>query len=116
MSTKELGKIQGVKFGLGGYQDAMLGIHFTLGGDGWGIGNTMSTWDCNKIEHTNSCKWTEKERSATYDEIMRYISGLLSDAKVDSIDKLKGIPIEVTLSGDSWGGSLESWRILKEVL
>jgi hypothetical protein len=43
---------------------------------------------------------------------MRYISSLLKDAKVDSVDKLKGKPVEVTLDGNQ----LKSWRILTEVL
>ena len=38
MSTMHLGKIASVKFGIGGYQDAMLGIHFHFSlGDGGGI-------------------------------------------------------------------------------
>jgi len=28
---KKLGKIENVKFGIGGYQDAMIGLHVTLG-------------------------------------------------------------------------------------
>jgi hypothetical protein len=42
---------------------------------------------------------------------MRYISKLLSDAKVDDVMKLKGKPIEVTVEGNC----VESWRILTEV-
>lgn len=33
----ELGKITKVHFGVGGYQDAMIGISFTLGNDSWPI-------------------------------------------------------------------------------
>lgn len=36
MSTrKELGKIQSVKFGIGGYQDAMIGLTIGIGGNSW---------------------------------------------------------------------------------
>jgi len=34
---KKLGKIESVKFGLGGYQGAMLGLHVSLGNGGWGV-------------------------------------------------------------------------------
>ena len=43
---------------------------------------------------------------------MRYLSKLLNDAKVDSVDKLKGIPVEVTLEDNT----LKEWRVLTEVL
>jgi hypothetical protein len=43
---------------------------------------------------------------------MRYVSSLLKDAKVNSVDQLKGKPVEVTFDGNM----LKSWRILTEVL
>jgi hypothetical protein len=43
---------------------------------------------------------------------MRYLSKLLNEAKVSSVDKLKGIPVEVTFDGNM----LKEWRILTEVL
>ena len=46
-------------------------------------------------------------------ELMRYISKLLSEAKVDDITKLAGKPVEITI--DEFN-SLKSWRILTEVL
>ncbi len=110
--NKSLGKIERVKFGLGGYQDACIGIHFTLGGSGWGVTATESAWDANAIQWTEHCKWTEASRSEGYDKIVRYISDLLAAAKVDDISKLVGIPIEATFER----GTLESWRILTEVL
>jgi len=109
---KKLGKIQSVEFGIGGYQDAMIGIHVTLGGDGWGVGHSTSEWDANIIDCTEHSKWTEADRSRKYDEIIRYISGLLKQAKVGSVDKLKGIPIECTFDGNL----LKGWKILEEVL
>lgn len=107
---KRLGKIESVKFGLGGYQGVMLGIHFTLGANGWGVGDSRAQWDAEMIsEHA---KWTESDRDVWYAEIMRYVSKLLKDAKVDSVDKLKGKPVEVTFDGNT----LKEWRILTEVL
>lgn len=109
---KELGKIKSVSFGLGGYQDACIGIHFTLGGESWGVSTGKNAWDKNKINHTDSCQWTEESRSAQYDEILRYVSDLLSAAKVSSVSQLEGIPIEAEFDGMQ----LKDWRILTEVI
>jgi hypothetical protein len=109
---KKLGKIEDVRFGLGGYQGAMLGLHVTLGNGSWGVGDTKSNWDSEQIKWSEHTKWTEEDRDGWYAEIMRYVSSLLKDAKVDSVDKLKGKPVEVTLDGNQ----LKSWRILTEVL
>lgn len=109
---KELGKIQGVYFGHGGYQDACLGISFTLGGEGWGVGDSRTAWDANLIKCSDHCKWTEGDRDQQYAEIMRYISDLLRDAKVSKVEDLKGIPVEVTFDVMT----LKEWRVLSEVL
>jgi hypothetical protein len=109
---KRLGKIESVSFGLGGYQGAMLGIHITLGDGSWGVGATKANWDAEQIEWSKHTQWTEEERDGWYAEIMRYVSKLLKDAKVDSVDKLKGKPIEATFDGTM----LKEWRILTEVL
>ncbi len=109
---KELGKIESVSFGHGGYQGCMLGLHVTLSSGGWSVGDTRSTWDANLIECSSNAKWTEDDRSKQYDDIMRYTSKLLNDAKVHTIDKLKGIPVEVSFEGNT----LKEWRVLTEVL
>jgi len=109
---KKLGKIQDVSFGLGGYQGAMIGIHVTLGNEGWSVGDSRANWDAEQIECTEYTQWTEEDRDGWYAEIMRYVSKLLEDAKVDSVDKLKGKPVEVTFEGNT----LKEWRILTEVL
>jgi hypothetical protein len=109
---KKLGKIESVSFGLGGYQGAMLGLHVTLGNGSWGVGDTRANWDAEQIKWSEPTKWTEEDRDGWYAEIMRYVSSLLKDGKVDSVDKLKGKPVEVTLDGNQ----LKSWRILTEVL
>ena len=109
---KKLGKIKSVSFGHGGYQGAMLGIHITLEGVAWGVGTGKDTWDAEMIECSKHAQWTEEDRSANYAEIMRYVSKLLKDAKVDTVDRLSGIPIEATFDGMK----LEDWRVLTEVL
>ena len=109
---KRLGKITSVKFGHGGYQDACLGLLVSLGGDGWGVGDFKGIWDAEMIEVSKYTKWTEADRSKGYDETMRFLSKLLKEAKVDSVDRLKGIPVEVTFDGML----LQEWRILTEVI
>ncbi len=110
---KRLGKLVKPKFGICGYQDAMLGFSATItGNDGWGVGCNFSAWDANKIECSEYAQWTEEDRSKQYDDIMRYISDLLHKAKVTSVDQLDGIPVEATFDGNM----LKEWRILEEVL
>ena len=109
---KKLGKIESVSFGLGGYQGAMLGLHVTLSSKGWGVGDSKGNWDSEQVKWSEHSKWTEEDRDGWYAEIMRYVSKLLKEAKVDSVDKLKGKPVEVTFDGNI----LKEWRILTEVL
>ncbi|HRT03820.1 MAG TPA: hypothetical protein P5513_07765 [Candidatus Diapherotrites archaeon] len=109
---KKLGRIENVKFGIGGYQNAMIGLHITLGNNDWGVQDSRSAWDAENIKYSKNSKWTEADRDKKYAEIVRYLSKLLKDAKVNSIDKLKGIPVEVTFEDNM----LKEWRILTEVL
>jgi hypothetical protein len=111
METK-LGRIKSIRFGLGGYQDSCLGLSVSLGADGWAVGDFKGTWDAESIKRSEYTKWTEEDRSKGYDETMRFLSKLLKEAKVDTVDKLKDIPVEVTFDGNL----LKEWRILTEVL
>lgn len=106
---KELGKIQDAEFGLGGYQDAMIGIRFSLGGDSWGVGDFWGDWS---MKRSGSEQWTDADRTKRLGETTMRINQLLKDAKVDTVSKLKGVPIEVTFDGNK----MVDWRVLKEVL
>lgn len=109
---KRLGKIESVKFGHGGYQECMLGLSVTLSGEGWGVGDFKGEWDAEQIKHTEHTKWSEADRDRNYSDTMRFLSKLLKQAKVNSVDKLKGIPVECTFDGMM----LKEWRILTEVI
>jgi hypothetical protein len=113
---KELGKISSVYFGLGGYQDCQLGIHFGFEGEFFGVGNSKCFWDFESIEHTETSKWSEDDRSQAAVDVMRYISKLLKDAKVSKVEQLKGKPVELIFDGACGSPALLSWRILTEVL
>lgn len=111
MTGKEIGKIKSVKFGHGGYQDVQFGIWLTFGSDAtaWGVGTGEGFWITKWTEH---CKWSKEDRIKYLGELCLKISGWLSEAKVSSVEELKGIPVECEFEGNS----LKSWRILKEVL
>jgi hypothetical protein len=109
---KKLGKIESVRFGHGGYQDACIGLSVTLGNGSWGVGDFKGAWDPELVTTSEYTKWTEEDRTKSIDESIRFISKLLKEAKVDSVDKLKDIPVEVTFDGMM----LKEWRILTEVL
>lgn len=109
---KKLGKIEKVTFGCGGYNDSMLGLSVTLSGKSWGVSDFKGDWDAERVKHSEFTKWSEEDRSKKYDETMRFLSKLLKEAKVSTVDQLKGKPVEVTLDGNV----LSEWRILTEVL
>ena len=111
MQGKFLGKIESIKFGLDG---SRIGLFYTLTFDKCcGTQSSNSVWDPEQIKVTSYTKWTEDDRDMELAQLMRYISKLLSEAKVNDINKLVGKPIEVTI--DEFN-SLKSWRILTEVL
>lgn len=114
LREKKIGKIKNVSFGIGGYQDCMIGISFDLGSDKecWGVGSFKGAWSPSQIKVSEHSKWTEEDRSKQLDETMRYIDDLLYRAKKQDVMKLVGVPVEVTFDGNT----LKEWRILEEVI
>ncbi len=109
---KYLGKIKEVYFGLGGYNEAMLGIHFTFSFGGQEVSDTKGGWDFYRIKHSKYANWTEEDRQNDYYNSMIFISKLLKQCNVTDIKDLKNKPVEVEILDNS----LKSWRILTEVL
>lgn len=109
---KELGKITNAYFGIGGYQDAQLGLHLVFQGGCVGCSTNHCTWDYNIIENTETSNWGEEDRSQRVVEIVRKVSNLLHQAKVKKVSDLKGIPVEMIFENQS----LKDYRILTEVL
>ena len=106
-----LGKIKSIKFGL---DSSRIGLFYTLAFNSSSeVQFSNTVWDPEQIKVTQYTNWTESERDKHLAELMRYISKLLSEAKVDDITKLVGKPVEITI--DEFN-SLKSWRILTEVL
>jgi len=111
---KELGKINSVKIGLGGYNDAMFGVTIGLEGKGWGVGDFISGgWDINIIDRYPDCKWTESDRDKMQSDMIKKISNLLAQARVKNLEELKGKPVEVFFDENN---TLKEWKILTEVL
>ena len=110
---KKIGKIQNIRLGYGGYQDAQFGLTVDLysSKEYWGVTDFKGFWStshkCDK-----SCKWSEKDRDESFAKIMRFINQLLTESNKHSLDELKNVPVEVTFDGMT----LKSWRILTEVL
>lgn len=116
MSNEEkvLGKIKSIEFGITGYNDMMLGysIEFSLDGGSMGVATSEGFLDYNRVKHNEHCKWTEEERDISMVNMLKKLSDVFRLANVDTIDKLKNIPVEVTLEGNTF----KSWRVLTEVL
>ena len=111
MNEKKIGKIKKVSFGLGGYQDAQIGVSFSLGSDkeSWGVCDFWGQW---ATECTDSCKWTEADRETELGKTCMKILKLLEQAKVYDLQQLQGVPVEVEFEDTR----LKSWRILEEVI
>lgn len=105
----ELGKIERAEFGFGGYQDAQLGIGFTLGGEGWGVTDFWGAWGTEPSEHA---KWDRDDQVKELGETCLRVRDLLKAAKVYRVDQLSGKPIQAKFDGNL----LKEWRILTEVL
>jgi len=110
----KLGKISKASFGIGAYNDTMLGLHLELSFNG-GSSGTMtshSILDFNRVEHTEHTKWTEEDRAQQAVEVLKHLSATLKYAKVNTVEQLVGIPIR----GHFDGNTLRSWSVLTEVL
>ena len=111
METR-IGKIESVTFGIGGPQDACLGLHLTFSGKGWCAGTALAAWDYTLIKRSERTKWTEESRNEEFINILKRVSDTLAKAKVSSVEKLKGIPVELTFEDNT----LREWRVLDELL
>jgi hypothetical protein len=106
-----LGKITHVEFGFGGYNDGMIGLYLEFGGKGCGVNDFIGFWAEDPSPHA---KWSLDDQSKQFAEIVRKVRKFLQDADVDSVSKLKGKPVELSISDET--NTLYSWRILTEVI
>lgn len=113
---KQLMKIDAADYGFGGYDDAMFGISWRFSGDGCGVGDFWGTWPL-RMTRSQHAQWDEEDRDNIVLDTQLRLEQVLRDAKVRHLHELIGKPVEITFEGDGgWGGKLQSWRILTEVL
>jgi hypothetical protein len=115
----ELGKIQKATFGHGGYQDVMVTFRLQIGGKGWGsckefIGGWGHVSKEELAKPDSNYKWTHEERIKGIGEAAWEVWELMKKAKVDSFDKLEGVPIRAYF--ESPCGQLVRIEVLEEVL
>lgn len=109
VQRKELGKIVSASFGMGGYQDCMIGLNLTFGGKGWGVCKFYGSW---AIERSEYAKWSEDERVREVGSAGMKLAELLQKTNKRDVSQLAGTPVEVTFEGNE----LKAWRLLEEVL
>lgn len=88
---KKLGKIESADFGFGGYQDAILGFSLSFSGKNWSVNTFLG------IGHIDTKNDMEMA---------------LNESGKKNLRGLIGVPVEVTF----WENTIESWRILTEVI
>lgn len=115
----ELGKIKKATFGYGGYQGVMVTFRLDIGGKGWGsakeyVGGWGHVSKEDLAKPGSTYEWTHEQRIKGIGEAAWEVFQLMKKAKVDSLDKLEGIPIRAKF--DSPCGQLMSIEVLEEVL
>lgn len=111
LNTK-LGKIKSIDLVL---EDNRLGLKalLVLEGSSEVVSFVDWSWCTTIIPIETIHNWTEKDRDVENAKTMKRINQLLLDAKKSSLQRLAGVPIEVTFKDRNL---LQSFRILTEVL
>lgn len=106
---KVLGKIKDVDVQLIG--GCFLGIDFTFSLDGGSRG--IGSGGKYTVNTNKRCKYDGvEERNEVYAKSLEYIRRFLKEAKVDRVQQLKNLPVEVTIENQIF----KDFRILTEVL
>lgn len=106
---ERLGKITQCEFGMGGYQDAEIGLSLTFTGQGWGVSTFEGFW---AAAPTERCEWSTDDQSAKFAYVTRRVRDLLKDGKVLSVSQLLNKPVRVEFEGNK----LAKWWLLTEVI
>jgi hypothetical protein len=110
MARKYLGKITSATFGI--HDDYMFGCVFWFSMSGGSLvvcSGTKYLVDRENLFFGDNMTAANEE----FMEIIADVDEILKCAKVDTIDKLVGIPVEVTIDDNR---SFQDFRILEEVL
>lgn len=106
---KSIGKITGVRFGKCGYDDAGFGISISVETQDGCATHELWVWSS---PPSKDAKWTVFDQDKKLVEISRYVMQLIKDAKVNSVEKLRGVPVEAIWEGQV----IIDVRILTEVI
>jgi hypothetical protein len=109
---KALGKISTIEFGLGGYQDACIGLSISFDCKGCFTGTFIGGWDPAMVKCDKYTKWTEAQRGKQLELAVRKLSELLKQTGKKHVGQLRGTPVEITFEDNT----LKDWRVLTEVL
>lgn len=62
-----VGKISSIKFGFGGYQDAMFGVSFQFSSQGIGVGTFWGMWP---FAPDKGAKWTVEDQQKQFAKVI----------------------------------------------
>lgn len=111
-ARRELMKITTATFGNGGYQDAQFGLYLDFQSKGSGVSTMICGGWRHSIKVDSHTKWTDTDRAEGMAKMCETISEILDAAKVQTVDKLNGTPVEIITESNK----IKSFRILEEVL
>lgn len=110
MDGKFLGKIVNAQFGQYYDRPFLLGLQLEFIFDG---NSGVADGGRHLINISDSCKWeSEEKKNGAYQEVLKSLNKILTDAKVNHVSELIGKPIEIEIEGQMY----KSFRILTEVL
>lgn len=106
---KVLGKILSAKYGKIHDYPMFIGLQLTFKlSDGGCVGDGGKL--C--VNASSECKWEEENKGEAYIRSVTEVYKILNDAKVNSVDELVNVPVEVTMDRNTF----KDFRILTEVL
>jgi hypothetical protein len=106
MDGKFLGKITKARFGYV-HEGFLFGLQVDISFDGYASTQAYS------MNVSKNCKYESvTQRKEHCEGLVDNVADTLKKAKVDFVDELEGMPIEVTCVGSA----IKEWRILEEVL
>ena len=110
MNGKFLGKIVKAEFGSFPDRKFLVGLQLTFKFDG---NSHVSDGGRYTINVSDNCNWeTEEDKNVAYQKVLKHLSMVLEEAKVNYVSELINKPIEIEIEGQTF----KSFRILTEVI
>lgn len=110
MSKKYLGKITNAEFGAYPDRPFLVGLQLAFKFDN---GLCVTDGGFHTINVNDTCKWeSEEQKNEAFQKVLKDLSKLLKEAKVNYVSELANKPIEIEIENQMF----KSFRILTEVL